>query len=125
MEELIQVTTGSVKEDFFQQVLGTLSLGVLLASFFFAFLGVWLRTLTGAAKRDPLKPTTPDKWDWKYFWNDNVKRFAGSFFTTLIVIFISIRFVQNFTGSALTMVYCFFLGFGLDKAIEAIKNYKK
>lgn len=115
----------SIKSDFLEQFLGNLPIGVLIAGFVFAFLGIWLRTLTGAAKRNVAKPTTPDKWSWKYFWDDNVKRFLNSLFTAIIVIFFSIRFVENLTGSGITMFYCVGIGFGLDKAIEAIKNYFK
>lgn len=115
----------SIKSDFLEQFLGGLSIGVLIAGFAFAFLGIWLRTLTGAAKRDVLKPTTPDDWSWRYFWNDNVKRFFNSLFTAIIVIFFSIRFVENLTGSGITMIYCVGIGLSIDKAIEAIKNYYK
>lgn len=115
----------TIKTDFFAQILGSIPLGVLLAGFVFAFGGIWLRSLIGAAKRDPKKPTTPDDWSWHYFWNDNVKRFFNGLFTAIIVIFFSIRFVENLTGSGITMIYCVGVGMGLDKAIEAIKNYKK
>jgi len=113
-----------VKSDFLFNLLAELPVGVLLAGIFFALLGVYYSKLVFAAKRDQNKPGTPDKWDWRYFIKDNLIPFLKSSSLVLITIFISIRFVEQFTGSGLTMIYCFFVGLSLDEAINRIKNYK-
>lgn len=110
--------------DFWGAFLNGMPLGILFAAFLFALIGVWLRALLTTAKRDPLKDRSPVEFSWKFFFNDNVKRFVKSGVTTLIVIFLSIRFFKELTGTGdeLLMLYSLGVGFGIDKAIDALRK---
>lgn len=110
--------------EFWAAFLNGIPLGVLFAGFVFSFIGVLLNALLKTAKRDPLTEHTPVQFSWGFFWADNVKRFLKSALTTIIVIFISLRFFKELTGSGteLSMLYCFGVGFGIDMAIMAIKK---
>jgi H+/Cl- antiporter ClcA len=105
--------------DFWAAFLAGIPVGVLVAGFVFALIGVLLNALLKTAKRDPLSESSPVEFSWEFFWNDNVRRFLKSAITTTIVIFISLRFFKELTGSGteLSMLYCFGVGFSIDRAI--------
>lgn len=108
--------------DFWAAFLNGMPLGVLFAGFAFALLGVALNALLKAAKRDPMSSNSPVEFSWKFFWNDNVKRFLRSSITTIIVIFLSLRFFREITGvgGEISMLYCFGVGYGIDLAIAKL-----
>lgn len=110
--------------DFWAAFLNGIPVGALVAAFVFALLGVLLNALLKTAKRDPLTDKSPVQFSWSFFWNDNVKRFLKSALITLIVIFVSIRFFKELTGAGneLSMLYAFGVGFGIDRAIIALKS---
>ena len=110
--------------DFWAAFLNGIPLGALVAAFLFSLLGVLLNALLKTAKRDPLTDVSPVQFSWSFFWNDNVKRFLKSGLTTIIVIFVSIRFFKELTGvgTELSMLYAFGVGFGIDRAIIALRK---
>ena len=110
--------------DFWAAFLNGIPIGSLVAAFCFALLGVLLNALLKTAKRDPLTDVSPVQFSWSFFWNDNVKRFLKSGLTTLIVIFVSLRFFKELTGvgTELSMMYAFGIGFSIDRAIVMIKS---
>lgn len=110
--------------EFWNAFLAGIPLGVLFAGFVFAIIGVLLNGLLKAATRNPEKVGTPVQWSWKTFWSQNLKRFLTSAAITLLVIFVSLRFFKEITGSGteLSMFYSFGIGFGIDKAIIALKK---
>lgn len=110
--------------DFWGAFLNGMPLGILFAAFLFALIGVCLRALLITAKRDPLKEGSPVEFSWKFFFSDNVKRFIKSGVTTIIVIFLSIRFFKELTGAGdeLLMLYSLGVGLGIDKAIDALRK---
>jgi len=110
--------------DFWAAFLNGMPLGVLFAGFVFALMGVLLNALLKSNNRDPLNSRTPVEFSWGFFWNDNVRRLLKSALTTVIVIFLSLRFFKELTGGgdAISMLYCFGVGFAIDKAIAALKK---
>ena len=115
---------GTKYPDFWAAFLNGMPLGVLFAGFVFALLGVLLNALLKASARNPLSDRTPVEFSWKFFWSDNVKRFINSGLTTLIAIFLSLRFFKELTGveDSISMIYCFGVGFAIDKAVMALKK---
>jgi len=115
---------GTKYPDFWAAFLNGIPLGVLFAGFAFALLGVLLNALLKASSRDPNDSRTPMQFSWRFFWSDNVKRFINSGLTTLITIFLSLRFFKELTGleDSISMIYCFGVGFGIDKAIMKLKK---
>ena len=118
---------GTKYPDFRAAFLNGMPLGVLFAGFLFAFLGVTLNALLKAAKRNPMSDKSPIEFSAKFFWSDNVKRFAISAATTVIVIFLSLRFFRELAGTSgeLSMLYCLGVGLGLDAAIAKLINKSK
>lgn len=109
--------------DFWAAFLNGMPLGVLFAGFAFATLGVLLNALLKTTSRDPLSTRTPTEFSWAFFWNDNIKRLLKSALTTIIVIFLSLRFFKELTGSdVISMLYCVGVGFSIDKAIAALRK---
>jgi flagellar biosynthesis protein FlhB len=110
---------------FRQEFWGTLNPELLAAAFVMALIGIALSALLFTTKRDPLSARTPTHFSWKFFWNDNTKRIVKSILTTVLILFITIRFSQELMGQKLTMFYAFGLGFGLDKVIEKLRKKKE
>lgn len=109
--------------DFWAAFLNGMPLGTLFAGFLFASLGVLLNALIKGLKRDPMSARTPYNWSWRFFFNDNTKRLLFSGMITLIVIFLSLRFFNELTGSTeISMLYAFGVGFGIDKAIARLET---
>jgi len=115
---------GTKYPDFWAAFLNGMPLGVLFAGFAFALLGVLLNALLKASSRDPNDSRTPMQFSWGFFWSDNVRRFINSGLTTVIVIFLSLRFFKELTGvqDSVSMIYCFGVGFAIDKAVMALKK---
>ena len=109
--------------DFWGAFLNGMPLGVLYAGFAFAVLGIILNALLGTNKRDPMSERTPFKFSYRFFFSDNFRRFVKNWLTSIIVIFLSLRFV-NELGFAMSMGYAFIVGFGIDEAVQRLKNYR-
>lgn len=111
-----------MKKDFFDAFLAGMSAGTLLAGFAFAIIGVALSLLLDTTTRNPMSERSPVVFSWQFFWSDNFLRIIKSIVTTILVIFISLRFAKNIIGADATPFYAFGVGFGLDKAIKALKK---
>jgi len=111
--------------EFWAAFLNGMSLGTICAAFLFALVGVYLNAALKGLKRDPASTRTPYEWSWKFFLKDTLPRLMLSWSITIIVIFLSLRFFKELTGSGeLTMFYAFGVGFGLDEAIARFKPKK-
>lgn len=109
-------------QEFKQLVLGGVSVWYYAAAEFFALLALILSLYLHSRKRDPGAPTTPIQFSWLFLIWDNVKRIVAG----QILLFIIFRFATEFIGRELNMYMAvgigFFLSFGLDKAIQWIKD---
>lgn len=106
--------------DFWAAFLNGLPLGTLFAAFIFALVGLAIRALVIAQYRDPASPRTPQQWSWAFWRKDNLPRLLNSAALTILVIFVSIRFVNELTGKELSMFYALGLGLFFDWAVGAL-----
>jgi len=115
---------GTKYPDFWAAFLNGLPLGVLFAGFAFSIIGVTLNALLKTTKRNPTSERTPLDFSWKFFWSDNFIRLLQSALTTIIVIFLSIRFFKELTGASneFLMLYCVGVGLGIDIAVAKLKK---
>lgn len=104
---------------------GGLPSAEIWAAVTFALLGLILMTAVNVRKGILKNPNTANKFSWQHFGWDTVFRIFLSTLITMIVIFISIRFVYDFTGQTLTMFYSFGIGLGIDKATQWITKTRK
>lgn len=103
-------------------ILGDITLGTYLASFFFALLAILLSMWTQSLKRDKLSPETPYKFSWRFLIWDNTKRITAG----MIVSFLLFRTSLSLFNESLTVPYAigvgFFVSLGVDKAIQFLQN---
>jgi hypothetical protein len=108
--------------EFKQLILGNVSVAYYLAAEFFALLALILSLYTGSKKRDATSASTPVQFSWLFLIWDNTKRIVVG----QITLFLIFRFVTELLGRELNMWIAvgvgFFLSFGLDKAIQIIKE---
>lgn len=111
----------SMKE-FLELVLGPVSVAYYMAAEFFALLAILCSLYLHSRKRDPEAPTTPKKFSWLFLLWDNMKRVVVG----QIVFFLIFRILVEWFNKELNMIYAigvgFFLSFGLDRAIQWLKD---
>jgi hypothetical protein len=110
----------SIKQDFFDQILGGMSVGTLLAAFFFALIGITMMTAMNVMKGIKKNQSSPEHFSFKFFIEDTLPRLISSVLVTLIVIFLSVRFSVDLIGAQLTMIYSLGIGLSIDKATQKI-----
>jgi hypothetical protein len=111
--------------EFWAAFLNGLPLGTLFAAFAFAIIGLILNSTIKGVKRDPMSSRTPYEWSWKFWFRDNLPKWGKSIITTVLVIFVSIRFVNELTGKELSMFYAFSVGFAFDWIVDLIISKTK
>jgi hypothetical protein len=91
------------------------------ASLIFAALGILFVLLLGTGLRAPLSPNSPQKFSWKYLWNDNLKRILAS----ALAVLITLRFMTEITTWELTPWKAFVVGTGWDGIALFLKQKTK
>lgn len=109
-------------QEFKQLILGNASVAYYMAAEFFALLALVLSLYLNSRKRDVSSSSTPVAFSWPFLIWDNSKRIVVG----QMALFIIFRFTTELLGRQLNMWVAvgvgFFLSFGLDKAIQAIKS---
>lgn len=80
--------------EFFTIIFGEYSAVQLLAFLFFFVIGYVAYGLIETTGRDKLSPKTPKKWSWKFWFQDNWRRYL----TTIICSYILFRFYSEVSG---------------------------
>lgn len=109
-------------QEFKQLILGDVSVAYYLAAEFFALLALILSLYLHSKKRDVASAATPVEYSWLFLFWDNTKRIVVG----QITLFLIFRFITELLARQLNMWIAvgvgFFLSFGLDKAIQIIKE---
>jgi len=80
--------------EFFTILFGDYSVAQLLAFMVFFILGYVVYGLIETSGRDKLSVNTPKKWNWRFWFNDNWRRYL----TTILCSFILFRFYSEVSG---------------------------
>lgn len=109
-------------QEFKQLILGNVSIAYYMAAEFFALLALILSLYLNSKKRDVASSSTPMQFSWLFLIWDNTKRIVVG----QITLFLIFRFITELLQRQLNMWIAvgvgFFLSFGLDKAIQLIKE---
>jgi hypothetical protein len=109
-------------QEFKHLVLGNASVAYYMAAEFFAILALILSLYLHSRKRDVASSSTPVQFSLLFLVWDNTKRIVVG----QIALFLIFRFITELLGRQLNMWIAvgvgFFLSFGLDKAIQLIKD---
>lgn len=109
---------------FLDYITGGMSVDQFCAAFVFTLIGVALSLFLDASKRNPVSVNSPIEWSWQYFWNDNLKRILRVVFTSILVIFVSLRFTKELFGREISMFFAFVIGLSLDQVQVFIRKAK-
>ena len=110
---------------FLYHMTGGLGNGEIAASFVFAILGLVLMTAINIQKGIERNPNTANTFKWEHFGVGTAIRIFLSLVITLIVIFLSIRFVQELTGKTVSMFYALGVGLFIDRATQLLTKKRK
>lgn len=112
------------KQEILQNITGnTLDWADYVTCFFFAFLGLLIRT--GIRTKSGIKNNkngTPEKFNWIYWIRDNVLTKLSSMMFIFVVIFVTLRFSMDWFGQYPSMAFSFVVGLGIDYFIEFLKK---
>jgi hypothetical protein len=103
-------------------LIGDLGVAKFAAAFIFAIIGVVLSLLWSTTVRNPSSDKSPQHFSWKFYWFDNARRILKSVVSTLLTVFVSIRFVNELLGVEFSMATCFLIGLFLDRVVVFIKK---
>lgn len=106
-------------------LIGDLGVAKFFAAFIFALIGVSLSLLWGTTQRNPESDKSPVHFSWNFFWNDNTKRILKSIISTILTVFVSIRFMKDLFGIEFSMVGSLLIGLFLDQVVAIIKKKKE
>jgi len=105
-------------QEYLNLIFGDASPAFIAAGFTFAIMGVILSLRLQIVNRDRESDRTPKHFSWSFFWLDNIKRLV----TTLILIFVALRFTEEWMGAKTTMWLAFLIGLSVDKFAQFLKN---
>lgn len=105
-------------ETFLTYILGNQTPTQFCALLFFALLAAALSLLLQTTKRDIDSENTPLHFSWQFLWQDNIKRIV----TSLILIYVAIRFTPQLFGVEISDFWAFVIGFINDKLAQFIKD---
>jgi len=83
-----------IMDEFFKIIFGDYTGVQLLGYLFFFIIGYLIYGLTEVTGRDVTSVVTPRKWSWKFWYNDNWRRYL----TTILCTFILFRFYSELSG---------------------------
>lgn len=104
--------------EFFIIIFGDYTLVQLLGFLWFFVIGYVAYALIETSGRDVNGTATPQKWSWKFWMKDNLKRYL----TTLLVSYIFFRFSDNLAGHPFGYFDAVTLGLLGDGAAATLKK---
>jgi hypothetical protein len=107
--------------EFFTILFGEYSTAQLLAFVVFFIVGYVIYGLTETSGRDVESQNTPRKWSWKFWFQDNWKRYL----TTILCTFILFRFYSELSGHPFGNFDAVTFGMIGDGVAATIKNRVK
>jgi len=107
--------------EFFTILFGEYSTAQLLAFVVFFIVGYVIYGLTETTGRDIASQSTPRKWSWKFWFQDNWKRYL----TTILCTFILFRFYSELSGHPFGNFDAVTFGMIGDGVAATIKNRVK
>lgn len=103
---------------FWELLLGTTDYTAYAVSFVLALIGAFFSLRFQVAKRNKNSPETPQRFSVKFMLADNAMRLL----TTVLLIFIGLKFSQELLGAEVTQWGAIVIGLSLDKVSEFLKN---
>jgi hypothetical protein len=103
---------------FITALLGSIPLPVFVGLLFFALFGAVLSLLLQTTSRDVKSEASPVHFSWSFFFLDNWKRIV----TTLMLIYVALRFAPDLMGIEISNFWALIIGFGNDKIAQFLKD---
>ena len=104
-----------------ESLLGTTDVSSFAAAYLFGLIGAFLSLRFQAVKRDKKSEATPEHFSTWFLLSDNALRIL----TSMLLVFIGIRFAKELLGMDGTVYSSLVIGFGIDKISQALKDLSK
>jgi len=93
-------------EELFYRIFGDYTVIDLISYAWFMFIGYVIYALIETTGRDKESQKTPHKWSWKFWLNDNWRRYL----VTILSTYVLFRFYTEFNGSSFSDFDAFTMG---------------
>lgn len=104
--------------EFFKIIFGNYSWIEIAGFSWFFIIGYIIYGLIEVSGRDVKSKNTPQKWSWKFWVNDNFKRYI----TTFLVTYVMFRFYIEFSGHVFTYFEALMMGLLGDGIAATLKK---
>lgn len=108
-------------DEIFKIILGDYTFIQLFGFFWFLMIGYIIYGLNEAGGRDAQSPNTPIKWNWKFWFYDNWRRYLA----TILSTYVFFRFYVEFVGHPLTNFEALMIGLIGDGIGASLKSKVK
>ena len=96
-----------------------------IAAFFFAALGLFIRWRFTAMRGVRKNPNSPDTFSWEYWFENNLWPKVLSVITTIVIVFLCLRFASDWFSIVPSMAFAVVLGLAFDWFVDFIKKLMK
>ncbi len=103
-------------------IFGNFSFVWYIASFFFASLGLFIRWRFMAKQGVKNNPNSPEHFSWEYWFEHNLWPKLLSVLTTIVIVFLCLRFAGDWFGVVPTMAFAVVLGLAFDWFVDFVKK---
>jgi len=108
-----------------ENLLGNLALSDYISAFIFAGLGLFLRHTMMVRKGIRKSSNTPNSFSWSYWFQNNFMTKITAILTTLITIFVTLRFSEEWFSTSVSMPFSFIIGLCFDYFFDVIKKMRE
>jgi hypothetical protein len=111
--------------EFKDLMLGNYDLIWYVAAFVFSFVGLFIRWSLRTRRAIKWNPDSPDKFSWSYWLQNNLWPKLVSVLTTVVIVFVCLRFAGEWFGVVPTMAFALIVGLAFDWFTDYVKKLTK
>lgn len=109
-------------KEFLDNIFGTLTVFWYLSAFVFALIGLFIRWYVKTNMGVKNNPETPDKFSFRFWLQNNFFRKFTSVLTTMLVVFLCLRFASDWFGVLPSMGFSVVIGLAFDWFFDFVKK---
>ncbi|HNX08437.1 MAG TPA: hypothetical protein PKL96_12705 [Bacteroidales bacterium] len=114
-----------MKQEFLNLMFGNATWITYVAGFVFVFFGLVIKWYIEISRAIKGNDNTPDRWDWRYFLQNNLFKKLFSIFANIIIAFVALRFSTEIFNIPLSMAFSLAIGIGFDEVVNRISKWQK
>ncbi len=103
---------------------GTSAWAIFAVALLFVLFGLIIKWYIEINRSIKKSPDTPNKWDWKYFIQNNLFKKSFSILANFIIALAALRFCTEIFNIPLSMGVAFAFGIGFDEVVRRVSQWQ-